>query len=316
MSIAWAIAQQDESPYTISMKFYTRRWQLVCAGIAGFMALGVGSFMMTNASSYEEVKIPYTSNQTQVEFSIEDTFKSDVLVYYEMTGLSLNHKTFVESKDPLSIYKFMGAAQCDNADTKDWAQLRRGSDVDFMNRINAQPGNKLLPCGLVGLSTFTDSYTFQMYDDNQWKDITLDNSDITLTSGEEFSKIEEENGIYKIDGKQTWLTPDIWKQWQVWQRTAPGAHVVRNLWAIIPGGLKEGEYRVNFVENSPIWEEWQTSKTLVLANVGGFGNGGAVTALQFISFSAFAVEFVFLCTFVVMGMAKKQEEEQVHAGRV
>eukprot|EP00441_Pelagodinium_beii_P031960 CAMPEP_0197628520 /NCGR_PEP_ID=MMETSP1338-20131121/6797_1 /TAXON_ID=43686 ORGANISM="Pelagodinium beii, Strain RCC1491" /NCGR_SAMPLE_ID=MMETSP1338 /ASSEMBLY_ACC=CAM_ASM_000754 /LENGTH=344 /DNA_ID=CAMNT_0043199503 /DNA_START=51 /DNA_END=1085 /DNA_ORIENTATION=+ len=318
MKIAWAIAQQDESPYTISMKFYRRTHQIVCGCIAGFIVLGTGGLMMMQSGNYQEVKIEYTSADQVVTFDIDNAFTGDVFVYYEMTDLFLNHKTYVESKDPLSIYKFMGAAQCENADTKEWATLRRGTDTSFMARINAQPGNTLLPCGLVSLSTFTDRYEFQLdIGGGDWEDIDADESDITLANeGEKaFGKFEEEDGIYKIDGQQTWITPDTWKHWQVWQRTPAGSHVLRNQWAVIRGGLQAGKYRVNLIENSAIWEEWGASKTIVLANTIGFGNGGAAAGLSFICFGLFAMELICVCGFMILRATQKPQplEDRVEA---
>ncbi|CAK8993057.1 Cell cycle control protein 50B (Transmembrane protein 30B) [Durusdinium trenchii] len=223
-----------------------------------------------------------------------------VQIHYEIPDVLLNNKDYVSSKDKDSVYTFFSTVTCSNADTYEWAQKRRGSDSAFMARL---PTDSLAPCGLVNIALFTDSYLFERDLGASWEAVTIDESRVALPADDEsFNKVTQDNGtIYLQNSRASWLTPDILEHWKVWQRTPPG-QTVRNLWGYVEGGLELGTYRINFTENSAIWEEWGApeKRLIITGNPSWLGNPGAMQAVAGCMFFLGGLEFVLFFAFLVM----------------
>lgn len=237
-----------------------------------------------------EVRIDYSKEDTHKEFTLESDMDGDVFVSYELSGMNVNIKRFVESKDRRVVASFLNNAGCVDSDTRALARWRRGND-SLAARIEGTPGDGLAPCGLLALSMFTDNYTFERFDGAAWDRLLADESDVALaTDSEMYAKwiLGPESGsdylTIKERGKSgsvvSWLRPgDFYEHWKVWYRTSISAHF-RNLWAVIQGGLKKGRYRVNLLENSPVWEDWGVpKKTVVLSKKHFLGSKGAMEFL-------------------------------------
>lgn len=279
-------SQQPDAKVFLPFWFYTYCCQMALT--ISFMLFGfiASSILLVQSGSLQEVTIPYTADLLEKEFSLDVDLEGDVFLYYDLNFWA-NHRSYVESKDSRVIYSFLSVSVCTNADTREWARFRRGNDTRFIQMIEDAPGDALVPCGLISMSLFTDNFTFHRSTSDGWERIATDSSDITLPYDDEaFGKLKRpetgESRLYIEKSGQrieTWLTEDVLPFWQVWHRTPVSPHV-RNLWAVIKGGLKRGTYKVTFLENSGIWHEWDVDqKYLILASRNSWlGNKGAVTA--------------------------------------
>mmetsp|Transcript_101002 Transcript_101002/g.240699 ORF Transcript_101002/g.240699 Transcript_101002/m.240699 type:complete len:440 (+) Transcript_101002:101-1420(+) len=297
----WYHSQQPDSAIMLPYWLFAYCCQVVLTAGAFVFFLLLGTMLLLQSGSLQEVIVPYTANMTEKEFSIEKAFEDDVLVYYDLS-LFANHKSFAESKDRRIAYTFLSAATCTHADSRSWVRLRRGVDTTFVTKVEAADGDDLIPCGLVSLSMFTDNFTFYQDTTAGWETLEANESDIALASDEEaYGKInsplqgEERFYIEESDRRtQTWLTPSFFEHWKVWYRTPASPHV-RNLWAVIKGGLPQGSYKVQFQENSQIWHDWGVAeKRLILAQRHGLGNRGALGAMGGLCLALAAVEVVAL----------------------
>lgn len=278
-------SQQPDTTLFLPFWFYTYCCQTVLTASTMFFFFIMGSIILVERGSLQEVTVTYTADLLEKEFSLDADLDGDVFLYYDLQ-LWANHRSFVESKDKRVIYNFLSVAVCTNADTRQWARIRR-NDTSFLEKVEAAPGDALVPCGLISLSMFTDNFTLHRSTSAGWERIQTDSSDITLSYDDKgFSKLqapgEGESHYYILQSDQriySWLTPELMPHWKVWHRTPVGPKV-RNLWAVIHGGLPKGTYRVDFLENSDIWHQWGVSeKNLVLATRNSFlGNSGALSA--------------------------------------
>lgn len=279
-------SQQPDATMLLPFWFYTYCCQMVLTASIMVLCFIMCSILLVKSGSLQEVTVAYTADLLEKEFSLDVDIEGDVFIYYDLKFWA-NHRSFVESKDSRVIYSFLSVSVCTNVDTRDWARLRRGNDTTFLDMIEAGDADSLVPCGLISMSMFTDNFTFHRSTSQGWERIDTDASDITNPyDAEAFGKLklpgEGESQIYIEESGQrinTWLSPEVLPYWQVWHRTPVAPHV-RNLWAVIRGGLKSGSYKVDFVANSGIWHQWGVEeKRLILATRNDWlGNKGAMTA--------------------------------------
>lgn len=304
-----AFVEQGENESTRTIRAYRSFCQLACGATVFMLSLILGAFFLAG-SRPKEVMVTYGTSDTEKVFTIDQALEGDVLVYYELPDLRGTHKSFVEGKDKNAINTFMGSITCEAAETLTQARFRRGSDESFMSRIEAVTSKNLVPCGLVSLSMFADNYNFEKFNDTGWERLEADETDIALPADETaYAKITapaEGSEQMRIGEKESWLTQgSFYEHWKVWYRTPPSP-TVRNLWAVIKGGLPEGEYKVNFIENSPSWEDWGVSKRLLFTEKSSFGSAGAMEALGGFCIALMAVEvFALLAALVLWAKTKK-----------
>ncbi|CAE8634008.1 unnamed protein product, partial [Polarella glacialis] len=263
--------------------WYRPRCQLGCAVLVGAMCAIAGVLLLVQSGQMQEVTILYKAGESSKEFTIDKEFSDDVYLYYELPGLNLNRKDFVESKDKNVATTVVSPVTCLDSDSRSWANWRRAGDTAFLARIAAVAGTGLAPCGLVGISMFTDEFTFdKKTPSSTWGRVEADETEVALPGDATAysKKVQAKGGKLVINGQESWIsTGSFYEHWKVWYRT-PASSTVRNLWAVVKGGLKTGTYRVNFVENSPIWETWGVpEKRLVIAGKHALGSQGAMRAL-------------------------------------
>ncbi|CAE8625427.1 unnamed protein product [Polarella glacialis] len=288
MRCVWAIAQQPETKVLLPLYWYRRRCQMACALFVAVFFAAVGGVLFFASRTVHEVIVPYTKNDAEKVFSLEQDIDGDVLVYYDLPQVNMNYRGFIESKDSRVVTTFGSRVVCEASDTKDWARLRRAGDPSFLARIEAVPTADLAPCGLVALSMFTDSFVFYKSlsdSSDSWEKLEADESDVALPADATAyqKKIHGPSSGWsglEIGGANSWLTPgSFYEHWKVWYRTPASPHV-RNLWAVIRGGLSKGVYKVSFSENSPIWEDWGVpEKLIVISGKHSLGNKGALRCL-------------------------------------
>lgn len=299
----WKFLQQPESRSTLYIRFFTRIPQLICTVLVAVLFLVLGGAVYSQSSNPKEVAITYRSGDTTKSFSLAEDLTGTVQIHYEIEGVLLNNKDYVSGKDKDSVYTFFSSVSCTNADTLQWAQLRRGSDSTFISRLTAAGDSALSPCGLVNIALFTDSYTLERQNANLWEAVSIDSSDVAWSRDDNsFNKVYEDQGRLYLanEARASWLPPEWLEHWKVWQRTPPG-QTVRNLWGVIQGGLTKGEYRIQLVENSPIWEEWGVvaRRLIITGNPSWLGNIGAMQALAGSMLALGCVELVLLAVLVV-----------------
>jgi hypothetical protein len=266
--------------------------------------------LLVQGGSLPEVRIDYKKEDTHKEFTVEKDMDGDVLVSYELLGMSVNRKEFTEGKDKRVVSSFLSNAGCNNADTRALAIWRRGND-SLVARIEGTPGDGLAPCGVVALSMFTDNYMFERFDGSAWDRLLADESGVALVtdsemyaktisgpeSGSDYLAIKEKKGSGSV---VSWLSPGaFYEHWKVWYRTPISSHF-RNLWAVVQGGLKKGQYRVHFHENSPVWDDWGIPKKTVLLSTKHFlGSKGAMAFLGGASLTLGIFQVFMLLLFMV-----------------
>eukprot|EP00440_Ansanella_granifera_P014961 gb/GFBE01016262.1/.p1 GENE.gb/GFBE01016262.1/~~gb/GFBE01016262.1/.p1 ORF type:complete len:416 (+),score=49.39 gb/GFBE01016262.1/:1-1248(+) len=291
------LAQQKDPLPSLPSWQYRANPQAVCAGLmfVFFLAMLI-ALRLTADAIHAEVVVPYKAADGQSkQFTLDKDLRGDVWVYYHLPDVNMNRKEFVESKDTRAVTTFLGFNTCDNADDRNWAELRRGSDVNFSARINSVSGTNVTPCGLVALSFFTDRYRFsRQLTDGTWDDIAIDSSNVALPADATnyARKVSiDSTGQFEMSGDKSWLTEADYEHWKVWYRT-PASPGVRNLYAVIKGGLPKGSYKVDFLENSGIWETWGlTEKRIIFAEKHDLGSRGAVESLFVICVIIMAMEF-------------------------
>mmetsp|Transcript_101335 Transcript_101335/g.182905 ORF Transcript_101335/g.182905 Transcript_101335/m.182905 type:complete len:396 (-) Transcript_101335:96-1283(-) len=317
--IAHEMSQQPEAWFRIPLWFYRVGSQGLCASIlaAGFLALGGG--MISQSWSVYEVKVAYGKDDVEKTFTLEQDIEGEVFVSYELSEVSMNRRDFVESKDKRTLVQGLGGATvCEGADTRDWAGWRRAGDKNFLARINATPGTEFAPCGLVAISMFTDDFAiFGLNVTGGWGRIAADESDIAIPADATMyaKKLAETNsGVIQLQsgGVDTWLTSgSFFEHWKVWCRTPASAHV-RNLWAVIRGGLKKGQYKVQFLENSPIWESWGVpQKYVILSGKHTLGSKGALAFLGAVCLAIAALEAIAALGFLSSFLLRRKSREYV-----
>lgn len=266
------------------------------------MSAAAGAGLLYRASKIYEVIVPYKSSDTQLLFTVEKDIGPTALVYYELPGVNMNRKDFIESKDSRAYTTLLNKVVCLRSEDRDSALSRRGNfDADFKKRINAVSGSDFAPCGLVALSMFTDNFTFYSVSSSDpgnlslWEQLIADESDIALPADAKAfdKKISNSGGTLMVGSIPSWISPGVfYEHWKVWYRTPPAPHV-RNLWAVIKGGLPRGQYAVEFELNSPIWEEWGVPvKNIVIAAPDTLGNRGAMSILGGICIGVGTLEFI------------------------
>jgi len=262
----------------------------------------LGGGVYSQSSGPTEVVVSYRAGDTTKSFSLLEDLTGTVQIHYEIPGVLLNNKDYVSSKDQDSVYTFFSSVSCSNADTLAWATLRRGSDRSFIDRLTAA-GTGLTPCGLVNLALFTDSYALERQNSTAWEAVSIDSSNVAWSRDQySFEKVYEDQGtVYLANERASWLPPEWLEHWKVWQRTPPG-QTVRNLWGVVEGGLAKGNYRINFLENSPIWEEWGVPerRLILTGNPSWLGNIGAMETLAGAMFVFGSCELILLISLVVL----------------
>lgn len=306
------ILQQPPTNILLPLKWYKGVSQSICAGVLGGFLLCAGAYLHRTARFMQEIVVPYTfSDGAEKLFRVEDDISEDVLVYYELPHVMMNHKTFVESKDKRTMYTALSSASCQRADSLTWLDWRREADVNFTARMRQVAGSGIQPCGLVAFSFFTDE--FELYHSRpatsghsvSWEPTQIDSSDLAVPADADAYKGKisvDSSGRLEIDGAKSWLTESDYERWKVWARTPVAPHV-RNLYGVIRGGLKKGEYKLKFLENSAIWEEWGVKeKRVILSEKHMFGNKGCFLVMSAFCVTLGCLESLAFFVFLVKGL--------------
>lgn len=299
-------AQPGEPKITLPFRWYRWYSQAACATLLAIGFAFIGGFLLLQTQDAFEVTVTYRAGDAFQNFTIDEDISGDVQVSYILEGVNMNRKEFIESKDSRVATPLFNRLTCIRSDTPEWTTFRRDGDVNFLKRIAGSGSADLLPCGLVSLSMFTDSFSFDYLTPSAWQRIEVDETDIALpgdsqTYAKRISPGADSSSPLLIKGMPSWISPgSFFEHWKVWQRT-PISPSVRHLWAVIRGGLKKGTYRVVFTENSPIWQSWGVNdKLLVLSKSTMFGNKGALRFLGRLCLAIAVAEAIMMIIFLVL----------------
>jgi len=302
------IMEQPPTSILLPLRWYTGVSQSICAVVLGGFLLCTGAYLHRSARFMQEIVVPYKfTDGAEKLFRVDQDIFEDIMVHYELPNVMMNHKSFVESKDPRAMYKALSSASCSKADSLRWLDWRRGSDVDFTARMHQVAESGIRPCGLVALSFFTDQ--FELYSSSMntssWEPVQVDSSDLALPADSEAyeGKISiGSSGRLEIEGASSWLNESEYERWKVWTRTPVAPHV-RNLYGVIRGGLKQGEYKLKFSVNSPIWEQWGVEeKRVILSEKHLFGNKGCYITMSILCVALGSLESLAFFVFLVKAL--------------
>mmetsp|Transcript_38352 Transcript_38352/g.69507 ORF Transcript_38352/g.69507 Transcript_38352/m.69507 type:complete len:260 (+) Transcript_38352:1-780(+) len=229
------------------------------------------------------------------------------MVWYELPGLMLNRREFIDSRDT-GVYRHAlvySTYSCSGASTVGDVLWRREGDKAFVSLVEGV--DHFRPCGHVSMSLFLDKYRLFLAGGAE---VSLEESDLALPTDEDIYRDQidavqcpqgslggnsssSDSQCYKIDGQLSWIRGrTTYEHWKVWLRT-PVSPYVRNLWARVPGGLQAGRYNLTLPVNSPIWAEWGvTQKTVVIGQVNDLGSTGACYTLGMVCASIALAEFM------------------------
>lgn len=277
------VLQESNPRSNLPLLALRRLPQSACAGCCTVFFFFLGVILLVSANGVKEVKVSYRYTDAMLNFDVSKDMKGPVLVWYELNSLRLNRKRIVSSKDK-SIWGYPTSAyQCDNAKTLSDVTWRRNS-AGFNAMLSSPGADKYRPCGLVGISMFTDSFTIYTEGGSL---VELDEKDIALSTDKrlyednsKFKPVSGQSYDFTLDGTPSWLTKEWLERFKVWSRT-PASPKVRQLYGRIRGGLPAGRYRMDFAVNDPIFEkQWKVSeKLIILSESHTLGSTGALSAL-------------------------------------
>lgn len=321
------LEQQEKSTCALPMYCFSPLFSACCAGSCCVVLLLIGLLALMTAGSIKEVVVSYKYPDTFKEFVVEEDMDGDVNMWYDMKGVILNQKRYIENTDS-DVIKLMpmgGKKKCKDSGTKSDAQWRR---IDREASIRAAAGDtktdtwstlvqsqaSFKPCGLQSIAMFTDNYSLEKKDAtvaSGWVSQALDESDISLKEDDDFfnKRIKQENGVLMIEGEQSWIQAgNFYNHFKVWMRSPASTHV-RHLWAVKKDGLKKGTYKLNFLENSAIWtapkdkKGWGVDeKRVIFSTQKSLGSKGACVVLSIICFVVAFIEAVVMVFFLVLRM--------------
>lgn len=264
----------------------------------------LGIILLVSPSASVEKVIRYDAGTTEHIFTLEEDMPNKVLLWYELPGMHVNQKRFIESRDGGIAGGFPGIRySCDSAETMQQVRWRRPGDDAFYALIGNSSNSSFRPCGLVALAMFTDEYELETMDGVK---VRLDQSDLALPGEDAIydrSISADAHGLL-VKGERSWLRSGppqhLFEHFKVWYRT-PAAPFVRNLWAVVPDGLPKGQYRLRFLTNSAVWTgAWQVSeKRVVIGEAHPLGSVGARTFLGKV-FLTFGIAEIFMALVFVI----------------
>lgn len=276
----WRLTQQQECGTTLPLQLYSRPPQSMMAACCSIICMTLGVILLVDSSAAFEKVIAYDTGMTQEIFTLEQDLRDRAYLWYELPGMHVNQKRFVESRDEQIAGVFPTKYTCTDAETVQQVRSRRpGDDAFYALLENAS----FRPCGLTALAMFADQYELETINGTS---VRLEQANLGLPGDEDiYDQAFSAHGPFlELGGERSWLRSGpplhLFEHFKVWYRT-PAAPFVRNLWAVIPAGLRKGQYRLRFVTNSAVWTgPWGLSeKRIVIGEAHPLGSVGARTFL-------------------------------------
>jgi len=320
----YRMEQQEPTRRHTPYIWFSGKVQVCCAGAIVVIFFILGFLARSASSSIIEVAVSYKYPDARRTFTIVQDMSGDVNMWYDLPDvIGLNTKRYIDNADSAVIKLFlMGKKKCKQAEHKSDVAWRRnetlfrpkGSASDkFTKLVERVPGNVFRPCGLQSIAMFTDEFTLHKKDGaGQETKIALDESTIVLDHDHDIFKdkiIPYSSGTYsgfKIDGELSWLEgKPFLDHYKVWMRSPASPHV-RNLWAVVKGGLSKGEYVLKFSQNSAIWtasanvKGWDLDeKKVIFSTQHKLGSKGACEIVSIVCFALAALEVIVGIAFVM-----------------
>jgi len=309
------IAMKDVSKLTeedLETTYYPTRLkrgrsQLIRIFLFGIIFIIIGGILQNNSSSIIEQTIPYDKTNCSIPHgsynklctitvNIEQTMKSPVYMYYELTNVFQNHRQFVKS---VSAKQLRGDYDDLLDDTLGVCEpLIKGVDDKY-----------LFPCGLQGWSYFNDDILTSINnnneiicnDDNNNNNINSCSSklNIALPTDLEFRfKYNEQlsndpkltNQVYPLDNYRSLITmPQIMDEsLMVWMRMAATPHF-KKIHSIINTDLTAGHTITFTIDANFNSDVFHGSKSIVLSTSGKYGGKNVSFGCFFLITGSFCV---------------------------
>lgn len=302
---AAVVLQQPETRTYLAYRNDRPPCQMVCALCTCILFLAIGMYLVVRASGVVEVAVSYSHTDGAVDFYLAEDIPGTAYVSYQLPNLLMNQKRFVESIDSRVISYSVSQPTCVGAASISDAEFLRASyDPDFQQVLNpVVQGGSYAPCGLVSMSMFLDQFVLDRLDSSLggWVGVPMDESEVSLRWDQKWAlnKIVQNGNNFTISGQQSWMqSGNFFEHWKAWTHT-PASPNVRNLWAVINGGLKQGSYRLSFSKNSPIWiSQWGVPAKRVI--VSGMHTLGNAQSMRFVGGVCLFVAGVEVIVFAVM----------------
>jgi len=237
----------------------------VLYAIFGTLCIVIGVIYQVTTSDLHELSIDYTEEELKKDiikqFTVDQSFKRDLYVYYEIDNLQQNSQAYLYSKS--------------------WDQLtgvsRSKSDLEKCKPRAYNGSLTYAPCGSVAASVFNDTFSI----DN----VTIDETGI---SSEDFKE------LFKPLNKEWWntnnselvLDAELFpgnvtnEHFINWIQISPTSSI-RKLYGKLPRGLPNGAYNITIRNNYPV-KPFGGKKRIVIAEVSLLGAKNAFFPIFFL----------------------------------
>jgi hypothetical protein len=223
--------------------------------------------------------------------------------------LNLNHKLAVNGKDKALWGYISSGYNCNDATYL--SEAWRRPTASFKAMLEKPGSQNIRPCGLVVFAMYTDTFEVYRYGGTL---VGMDCTNVAFSTDKDLYSpsrgvvpVTGQSYDFTVDGTPSWLTVEWLERFKVWFRTPASPHV-RNLYGVIPGGLKAGQYSLNFTVNDPVFEaRWGVKrKRIVFSEANTLGSQGASKLMGILCVIFTVTEVSFLILFVaapVLGAA-------------
>lgn len=304
--------QQSPAKNQAPLRLHKKKYQGVCACGKFLVLLIFGVVCLLSAP--DETELSYSYTDSTVTFELDVALEHEAFISYSLGGLNMNQKRFITNKEGDMFNNAMNKYECKDAES--WSDVAWRRPAWQVSESMNTSGVPFRPCGLVAMSMFDDTYALHSCTDatcDESELVELDDSDVALDADEDvYWRLQAVSDatdypFYRLESSDDGALLDTWlpagnflEHLKVWQRIPP-APCVRNLWAVVRGGLSAGHYRLSITNNDRVWEQqWGLEhKSVIISGCGSLGSAGACVFLGSVAIvfacleAALAVFFVF-----------------------
>ena len=220
----------------------------------GTICIILGVIYQVTVDELKELPIDYTDDALNTvitkEFTVDQNFKKDLYVYYEIDNLYQNYQAYLYSKS--------------------WDQLkgvsRKKADLEKCKPMEKDGKVPYAPCGSIAASMFNDTFAFDGVEINE-KDISSKyfKDIIKPLSADDWNK---ENSVLVLNEAQFPGNTSN-EHFINWLQISPTSSI-RKLYGKLTKVLPNGKYTVRIANNYPV-KPFDGKKRIVIAEVSSLG---------------------------------------------